>query len=200
MASAGSYRGLRVLHLLAGLVATPALLVYSLTALQLTLPPLGPRTDDVQRTLQLEAHLANANASPQARLAALRRQGVDGALTHAAYGPGGELSLTLVAGAARHEVAIDGQGRARVSTERGGLLARFRNLHFVSARHGGADGLGLWARLALVTGIALLCLVVTGLLLWLRRPAERRLGAALLVGNLLWGALAVAALITQGAP
>lgn len=192
MPAPGAYRRLRLLHLLAGLLATPALLVYAISALQLTLPPLGPRTTETQADFKLDDP-----RDAMAVLGQLRQRGIEGALTHAAYGPGGELSITLVAGAARHEVSVGADGQARVATDRGGALARLRNLHFVSGRHRDAAGMGLWAQLSWLSGVALLVLAGTGLPMWLRRPAERRLGLALLLGNLLWAGVAVTALLAQ---
>lgn len=184
------YRRFRTLHVIAGLLAAPTLLAYAVTAFQLTVPPLGPSTVESQRELRLPA-----TDDVLGQVAALRAQGIGGALTHAAMDGTGAITLELVEGGLRHEAVVQADGRTLVTTARGGTLARIRNLHFVSGRHRDAVGMRWWAHLSWISGVALLVLVASGVTLWLRRPAERRLGIALLVGNLLWCAAALLSLL-----
>ncbi len=69
----------------------------------------------------------------------------------------------------------------------GPILGMLNDLHHTYGLWEGPWSARLWGGLAAVTSSALLVLAGTGVLMWWRRPRERRLGLVVIGASLLWG-------------
>lgn len=176
------YRSLRTLHLCLGLLALPALLVYGLSAIQFTLalkpdPPARAR----QVPLRADPHDLVSSVDELAT-----RHGVKGAIVFGRADQSGA-QLELYRGSTVHRVHLTPDGVAEVETRRGGPVGLFTGMHVVAGLEHADPPSRAWAVVSLVSGLSLLLLTLTGLVLWLQRPRERRLGLAFVLLNLAWG-------------
>jgi hypothetical protein len=174
------YKWLREIHLIAGLLALPMLLMYGVSAVELSHPQLF-RSAPVTRSFTVDV---GAASDPDAILDDLSaRAGIEGEVLDIRR-QGDSLHLTLERLATRYEIVLDATGKARVEERTGGVMHLLNRIHHVAGVWHRVGVIDLWGVWVIVASLALGGVAVTGVWMWTRRPAERRLGLIFVVASL----------------
>lgn len=177
------YNPLRALHITLGLLATPAFVIYLVSTAQFIFPSLRPyRARDVQTlTLQCPPQDVLACADELAR-----EHGIEGGVITTRHSRGVTFA-EIVHGARVHDVEIAADGQAKVTTSDGGKRDMFVGMHAAAGLWHDHGPTRFWGYLVLMSGASMLLLIVSGVLMWLKRPKERRLGLVFIGVTFLWG-------------
>jgi hypothetical protein len=192
------YATIRNLHLLFASIALPFLLMYGISAVQMShddwfrLKPIV-----TERTLALPAGRDDARAI--AREVMERLPSARGELQSIQTTPSG-VSLRLYLPGTLHEVRYErATGATRVKTSATGVMGMLNRLHHAAGLPRGTTALNLWgAAVAIVSGLLLL-VGATGVWMWFLRRTERVTGIVLLALNLTF-ALTLIVLIRRAGP
>lgn len=192
------YSTLRTVHLVLASLALPFLLMYALSAVQMSHEGWFDLTPSVrERPLSLTADLLDARAigrevmerMPEARGELLSIQSMPDGTT-----------LRIVIPGTMHEVRYTrASGATTVKTHVGGVMALVNRLHHNAGLKRQVTLLNVWGWTVAIVSFALVLIGGTGLWMWFVRRTERRLGAVLLAVNLTC-AIALIVLIRQGGP
>jgi hypothetical protein len=172
------YRTIRSVHLCAGLFALVFLIVYAISAVQMT----------HGKWLRMESHTADqtialAPGMTDAREAArdmARRYGVSGELTGIRVSAGALAFRVLRPGMVWQADYTSSTGATRLRTTDTGLLGALNRIHQMRGLWHEWNAYNVWAMVLALAGVAILTLGATGVYLWWRTNHDRRLGGAVL--------------------
>jgi len=191
-----SYPVLRRIHLLAGLFAAAMLLMYGVSAVQMS-HPAWVKLRPAVREWRVGIPPALGSAREVAR--ALHQRGVRGELSGVNATTDG-WSLTIGLPGTEHRVAYHREtGAADIKTSTRSFLGVLNRLHHAAGWWHESMRMKAWAGLVAAASVALLLMGATGLWMWFARRQDRFAGAILLAANLVF-AFTVLALLRQAGP
>ncbi len=177
------YKTLRSVHLLLASACLPFLVLYGLSAVQMAHGSwftMKPSVRDSALSLPPGLTDARVVAAEVTRRAPAAR----GELTGIKAGAD-DLTLRLVLPGTVHEVRYQRtSGETRLKTSVGGTMAMLNRLHHAAGLWHEPLALRLWGWVVGVVSAALMVTGATGIWMWFARRSERRLGAVLLLLNL----------------
>lgn len=183
-----SYRVLRDLHLALAAFLAPFVLLYVVSALQMAHPRLGQRVPFTKQTWETTLPGATQLASPEAVLDALRAShDLRGELLESAHA-GGTTTLRVARPGRRYTIEVEAATRlAKVSEEISSATFLLNRLHHASGLGNREPAANAWGVAVLLVCVGLVALVASGILMWLERPKERRVGLAIFATSLVLG-------------
>jgi hypothetical protein len=173
------YRAVRGVHLCAGLFALVFLVVYAISALQMTHGEwvhMDSRT--TERSVALSAGLSDARAAA-AELA--RRERISGELTAIRVTPGKLAFRILRPGMVWQTDYAAATGATRLRITDTGTLGALNRIHQMRGVWHTWVAYNIWAALLALVGCAILTLGSTGLYLWWKTNRDRRVTGAIFV-------------------
>lgn len=179
------YTTLRALHLFLASFSLPFLLMYGVSAVQMTHNEWFQLSPEVRETrVSLIAGLTDARAV--AREVLQHGGDVEGELTGVQSVPTGH-TFRLVLPGTVHEIRYDRlTGATTIKTSVAGTLGMLNRLHHAAGFWHEPPVMKAWAVVVLIVSEALLVLGATGISMWFLRRSERAIGAVLLSINLLF--------------
>ena len=192
------YSTVRTLHLLLASIALPFLLMYALSAVQMSHNGWFDMKPSVtERTLALPP--AQDDARVIARAVMEQAPAARGELQNVQSTPAG-LNLRLVIPGTVHEVRYTrATGSTLLRTSIGGRMVMLNRLHHAAGFGHGVLPLDVWGAAVAVVSLVLLLVGATGLWMWFLRRSERATGIVLLAVNLVF-ALTLFVLIRRAGP
>lgn len=192
------YSTIRNLHLLFASIALPFLLMYGISAVQMSHDDwFNVRPVVSEQTLALTA--ARDDARAVAREVMERLPSARGELQSIQTTPSG-INLRLYLPGTLHEVRYErATGATHVRLSATGVLGMLNRLHHAVGLPRGVTSLNVWGAAVAIVSFVLLLVGATGVWMWFLRRTERRLGAVLLGVNLAF-ALVLIVLIRRGGP
>ncbi len=192
------YQLVRNIHLLLASFSLPFLLMYGVSAVQMSHNAwftLRPAVHE--REVSLTPHQSDARAV--AREIMEREPAVRGELNNIQATPAG-LVLRVVLPGTVHEVQYDrASGKTRLRTSVAGVLGMLNRLHHAAGLWHEPVSLKVWATAVAVVSLSLLLVGASGIYMWFTRRPERRIGLILLGANALI-AIAMLTLMRSGGP
>lgn len=174
---------MRWLHLISGLFCTAFLLMYGLSAVQMSHPswiPVHTTTSEQQISLSNGA----ADTPRSLGLALMREHGVRGELRTITQRPDG-FSLQIMRPGTTYEVNYRrGESTVSIRTTVESLFGILEGIHVTGGVTHDFWLLDLWGVFVALTSLGLFVLGATGLVLWFRIHTERLIGGAILAGGL----------------
>jgi hypothetical protein len=192
------YQTIRNIHLLLASCSLPFLVMYGVSAVQMSHNSWFQMKPAVQeRDFQLQAGQSDARAV--ARDVMDRESSIKGEITNVQANAAG-LSLRIVVPGTVHEVKYNpASGNAHVRTNIAGVMGMLNRLHHWAGFYHEPVPMKLWAGAVAIASAALLLLGATGLYMWFTRRPERRIGVALLAINLAF-AVTIMLLLRRNGP
>jgi len=192
------YSTIRNLHLLFASIALPFLLMYGLSAVQMSHDDwFKLRPIVTERALALTAGRDDARAI--AREVMERLPSARGELQGIQATPSGS-SLRLYLPGTLHEVRYErATGATRVRTSATGVMGMLNRLHHAAGLPRELTSLNLWGAAVAIVSVLLLLVGATGVWMWFLRRTERVTGIVLLLVNLAF-ALTLIVLIRRAGP
>jgi hypothetical protein len=173
------YKAIRNLHLSLASFSLPFLLMYGVSAVQMSHGSWFPsRTTVVERQLTLTPGQRDARAI--ARELMDREPSVRGEL-NTVQPAAAAVNLRIVRPGTVHDVQYDpASGATRLKTSVAGAIGMLNRLHHAAGLYHELPSLKLWAIAVGVVSAALVLLGATGIYMWFTRLPERRVGLVLL--------------------
>jgi hypothetical protein len=191
------YKTLRTIHLLLASFSLPFLVMYSVSAVQMTHSTWFNMKPSV-REQQLGLAPAVTDARAVAREVMERDATVRGELT-AIQSTAAAHSLRIVLPGTVHEVKYDrATGATTIKTSVAGVMGMLNRLHHAAGYWHEPASLKAWALFVLVVSFALLLMGITGLTMWFIRRTERVTGAVLLLINAVFVVTVLVLMRVQG--
>ena len=192
------YSTLRNVHLSFASLALPFLLMYGISAVQMS----HNRWFDMKPAVT-EQTLMLPSGIPEARRIARevmdRVPSARGELQNIQYTDQGVVLRVVVPGTV-HEVRYAmATGATTLKTSVGGVMVMLNRLHHMAGLSHDVTWLNVWGWAVAIVSSALVLIGATGLWMWFLRRTERVLGAVLLAVNLTF-ALVLIVLIRRGGP
>ena len=191
------YRTFRTIHLLLASFSLPFLLMYAVSAVQMT----HSEWFDLKPTIH-EDTLPLAPGLDGARMVARdvmeRRSSVRGELSAIQTSPTGSTFRIVVPGTVHEIKYVRATGTTTIKTSIAGVMGMLNRLHHAAGFWHEPLDLKMWAVLVFIVSVALLLLGATGLCMWFVRRTERRAGAVLLAVNLLFVVILLVTMRGQG--
>jgi hypothetical protein len=177
-----NYSSLRTIHLLCGVFAVPALVMYGVSAVQMAHTKwfhMKPVVTEVEMPMRpgysdgrLLAHDVMASRNIRGEIASVKQT------------KGGFEVRVTVPGTV-HEIRYEGtSGRVRLKTSVAGFMGMMNRLHHAAGLRHEYVPLRLWGIFCGLVSLAILGLGVTGIWMWWLRKQERLWGLVLLSANL----------------
>ena len=192
------YKTIRNLHLLFASFSLPFLIMYGVSAVQMSHSSwfqLKPAVHE--RSMSLAAGQADARAL--ARDIMDRDRTVRGEVANVQANQSA-INLRIVVPGTVHEVKYDrASGTAQVKTSVAGVMGMLNRLHHWAGLWHEPASMKVWAVAVAIVSAALLFMGVTGLYMWFTRRPERRIGLVLLGINVVF-ALAIITLLRRAGP
>jgi hypothetical protein len=192
------YTIIRNIHLLLASFSLPFLIMYGVSAVQMshsTWFQMKPAV--VEREMPLAA--GESDARVVAREIMSRQPAMKGELTNVQASASG-LTLRMVVPGTVHEVRYDrASGVARIKTSVAGAMGMLNRLHHWAGFWHEPTSMKAWAVFVGVVSLGLLLLGASGIYMWFTRRPERRIGIALLTVNLIF-AITILALLRSAGP
>ena len=192
------YSTIRSVHLFLASIALPFLLMYGLSAVQMThngwfdmKPVVTEQTLSLPKNLTEPRWIAHEvmDRAPAAR----------GELQNIQYTNQG-ITLRIVVPGTVHEVRYTpATGATTLKTSVAGVMGMLNRLHHAAGLAHDVTSLNMWGWAVAVVSLALVLVGATGLWMWFLRRTERVLGAVLLAINLTF-ALVLIVLIRRAGP
>jgi hypothetical protein len=180
------YTLIRNIHLLLASFSLPFLLMYALSAVQMShnswfhLAPAVHERDVALPTGQTDAR-------ELARQVMDRERGIRGELNNVRTTASG-FNLSIVLPGTVHEVQYDrSSGNAHVKTSVAGFMGMLNRLHHAYGMWHEPAAMNAWGLVVAAVSLALLILGASGIYMWFTRRPERRIGFVLLAVNLTVG-------------
>ncbi|MEO8128387.1 MAG: hypothetical protein ABJF23_26780 [Bryobacteraceae bacterium] len=178
------YPSLRTIHLLCGVFAAPALLLYGISAVQMAHNKwftMKPSVTEIQ--LPMRPGLTDGRQMAQEVMGG---RGIRGDITSVRKTPAGLEARVTVPGTV-HEIRYESvTGQVAVKTSVAGFMGMLNRLHHAAGLSHEYVPLRLWGVLAALVSLAILGLGATGIWMWWLRKQERRWGLILLTANLMY--------------
>ena len=192
------YATIRNIHLLLASLSLPFLLMYGVSAVQMSHSKWFQMKPAVhERDLALAAGQDDARAV--ARDVMDRDAGIKGEITNVQSNSTG-VALRIVVPGTVHEVKYDrASGATHVKTSVAGVMGMLNRLHHWAGFWHEPQSMKVWALAVAIVSGALLLLGATGIYMWFTRRPERRIGLALLALNVAFAA-AVIILMRRAGP
>jgi hypothetical protein len=191
------YPKLRTIHLLSGVFAIPALLMYGLSAVQMahtkwfTMKP---------RVLSADVVLSPGYSDGRllARDIMAARPEIRGELNSIQTTAAG-LDLRIVVPGTVHEIHYDrATGTARVRTSIAGFMGMLNRLHHAAGLWPQFAALKIWGLFVGLVSLATVTLGATGIWMWWLRRQERKWGLLLILANLAFSLAVLIAIRSAG--
>jgi hypothetical protein len=191
------YKAIRNTHLLLASFSLPFLIMYGVSAVQMshsTWFPMQPEVHDRQLALTPDQTDARAIARD-----VMERDGtVRGEVTNIQTS-GSAVNLRIVVPGTVHDVKYDRRsGTAQVRTSVAGVMGMLNRLHHWAGFWHEPAAMKVWAAAVAVVSAALLLLGLSGLYMWFTRRPERRIGLALLAVNIVFAVIILSLLRRAG--
>jgi len=192
------YSAVRTVHLVLASIALPFLLMYGLSAVQMSHDGwFNMKPAVTERALSLTPGLDDARAI--ARDVMEHAPDARGELASIQATPSGT-SLRIVIPGTMHEVRYTrATGAATLKTNVGGVMVMLNRLHHAAGLSHTVTAINVWGALVAIVSCILIAVGLTGLWMWFLRRSERVLGVVLLGINLAF-ALVMIVLIRRGGP
>jgi hypothetical protein len=192
------YSTIRNLHLLLASIALPFLLMYGVSAVQMSHNGwFNMKPTVTEQALSLAAGLPEARDVARAVMA--RVPAAKGELLNVQSTAAG-VTLRIVVPGTVHEVRYTrATGATQLKTSTGGTMVMLNRLHHAAGFGHGVTALDLWGAAIAIVSVVLLLVGATGVWMWFLRRTERTTGALLLAINLAF-ALALIVLIRRAGP
>lgn len=191
------YKFIRNTHLLVASFSLPFLLMYGVSAVQMSHSSwFGMTPSVVERQLALSAGETDARAV--ARAVMTRQPDMTGELSNVQSNDTG-LTLRIVVPGTVHEVRYDRtSGVARIKTSVAGVMGMLNRLHHWAGFWHEPFSMKAWAVFVAIVSVGLLLLGASGVYMWFTRRPERRVGIALLAVNLVFAVTVLTLIRTAG--
>jgi hypothetical protein len=191
------YKTIRNIHLLFASAALPFLIMYSISAVQMSHASWFQMKPSVhERDIPLPPRDGDARAI--ARNVMERDRTITGEITNVQPNAQGVTFRIVVPGTV-HEVRYDRQsGVANVRTNIAGVMGMLNRLHHWAGFWHEPVSMKLWAIAVAIVSAAVLLVGGTGVCMWFTRRAERRMGIALLAFNLIFAVTLLSLLRVAG--
>jgi hypothetical protein len=192
------YKAIRNVHLLLASFSLPFLVMYGVSAVQMSHNGWFQMKPAVQ-----ERDLALAPAQTDARAIARdvmdRERSIKGEIANVQTNAAG-VSLRIVVPGTVHEVKYStASGNAHVKTSVAGVMGMLNRLHHWAGFYHEPVLMKVWASAVAIVSAALLIVGTTGIYMWFTRRPERRIGLVLLGVNVAF-ALAIIVLVRRSGP
>lgn len=192
------YQIIRNIHLLLASFSLPFLIMYGVSAVQMS-----HSTWFQMKPAVTEHELALAAGQTDARIVAHdimdHQQDVKGELSNVQTTDVG-LSLRIMVPGTVHEIRYDRtSGTARIKTSVAGVMGMLNRLHHWAGFWHEPLSMKAWAAFVAMASLGLLLLGASGIYMWFTRRPERRVGIALLAVNIVF-ALTVLTLLRAAGP
>lgn len=178
------YPFLRTVHLLCGVFAVPALLVYGISAVQMAHShwfTIKPSVTEIQMQLR-----PGYTSGRLVALEVMASRGMRGEISSVRTTPAG-FEVRVTRPGTLHEIRYDGaSGQVQVRSSVSGFMGMMNRLHHAAGLRHEYVPLQLWGILSGVVSLATLGLGVSGIWMWWLRKQERKWGIILLTANLLY--------------
>ena len=192
------YQIVRNLHLLFASFSLPFLVMYAVSAVQMS-HSTWFRTTPVVHERQLQVAVGQTDARAVAREIMASDSSIDGELGSIQPSDSG-IALRIVVPGTVHEIRYDrASGAAQVKTSVAGVIGMLNRLHHWAGFWHEPVSMKAWALAVAAVSTALLLLGATGIYMWFTRRPERRIGLVLLGVNLVF-AIAVLTLLRRAGP
>lgn len=192
------YRIVRNVHLLLASFSLPFLIMYGLSAVQMSHSTWFQMKRSVdERMVSLTVGQTEARAIGREIMD--RDPAVTGELTNIQPNDAG-VALRIVVPGTVHEVRYErASGLARIKTSVAGTMGMLNRLHHWAGFWHEPVSMKIWAAAVAVVSTALLLLGATGIYMWFTRRPERRIGLALLAINVVF-AITLLTLLRMSGP
>ena len=192
------YKIIRNVHLLLASFSLPFLIMYGVSAVQMS-----HSTWFQMKPAVVEREIPLATGQSDARLVAReimsRQPDMKGELSNVQTTASG-LTLRIVVPGTVHDVRYDrASGVARIKTSVAGAMGMLNRLHHWAGFWHEPLSMKAWAVFVAVVSMGLVLLGASGIYMWFTRRPERRLGIALLTVNLIF-AITVLTLLRAAGP
>jgi hypothetical protein len=178
------YRAIRNIHLCLGLFSVVFLLMYGISAVQMS-HTRWFRTAPV--VSQSEVRLAPGQDARAAAFELMATHNVRGELTQVRSHPAGAAFRVTWPGRVHEVVYTQATGIARVRTSTAGFIGMLNRLHHLAGLRHSYGLLNLWGFFVVLISVILIGLGFSGVYLWFKTYDERRVGGLLLAGSLGFG-------------
>jgi hypothetical protein len=179
------YKIVRTVHLLLASFSLPFLIMYGLSAVQMshsTWFHLKPAVEERQISLTV----GQTDGRAVARAIMDRERTVKGEITNIQPNDAG-MALRIVVPGTVHDVRYDrASGVARIKTSVAGTMGMLNRLHHWAGFWHEPVSMKVWAVAVAVVSAALMLLGASGIYMWFTRRPERRVGIALLAINVVF--------------
>lgn len=191
------YKTIRNIHLLLASFSLPFLVMYGISAVQMSHNGWFTMKPAVQeRDLTLLPGLTDARGIGRAVMD--RDPRVKGEITNVQVSPV-TVSLRIVVPGTVHDVKYDpASGSAHVKTSVAGVMGMLNRLHHWAGFYHEPAPMRVWAAAVALVSAALLLIGATGLYMWFTRRPERRIGLVLLTINVVFAVTVMIMLRRQG--
>lgn len=177
------YNTAKTLHLFFGVVITPFLLFYAISAVFIAHGFIDLSSSHIE---QNSIVLERVPKQQSELLDVLRSEyGIDGKLSSASRSDG-IWKLRIFHPGIHYKISIRPDGRAEVEKRIFNGVGFLKELHITSGLHGESSEYFWWATAVQVTGISLLGLLLSGLVMWFFRSMDRRGGLWFLSASTLY--------------
>ena len=192
------YKIVRNVHLLLGSFSLPFLIMYGLSAVQMSHSTWFQRKPLVEERL-VSLTVGQTEARAVVRELMARAPAVKGELTNVQPNGAG-VALRIVVPGTVHDVRYErASGVARIKTSVAGTMGMLNRLHHWAGFWHEPVSMKIWAVAVAVVSAALLLLGATGIYMWFTRRPERRIGLALLAINVVF-AITLLTLLRMSGP
>jgi hypothetical protein len=179
------YKTIRNIHLLLASFALPFLVMYGVSAVQMSHNGwFNMKPSVLERDITLPA--AEHDARTVGRELMDRDQSIKGEITNIQTTSAG-VSLRIVVPGTVHEMKYDAAtGTTHVRTSIAGVMGMLNRLHHWAGFYHEPTSMKLWAVAVAIVSAALLLVGATGVYMWFTRRPERRIGLVLLTMNVVF--------------
>jgi len=191
------YTIIRNIHLLVASFSLPFLIMYGISAVQMSHSSwFQVKPAVTEREVSLAP--GQADARTVSREIMNRQPGMKGELSNVQSTDAG-LTLRIVVPGTVREVRYDrASGVARIKTSTAGVMGMLNRLHHWAGFWHEPASMKTWAVFVAVVSLGLLIVGASGIYMWFTRRPERRIGMALLAVNLAFAITILTLLRTSG--
>lgn len=179
------YKAIRNIHLLLASFALPFLIMYGVSAVQMShnrwfnMKPAVHERDITLPAGETEPRTVGHDVMD-------RDVSIKGEITNVQTAPTG-ISLRIVVPGTVHEIKYDPvSGNTHVRTSVAGVMGMLNRLHHWAGFYHEPTSMKLWAVAVAIVSLALVFVGGTGVYMWFTRRPERRIGLALLTINVVF--------------
>ena len=191
------YKTIRNVHLLLASFSLPFLVMYGVSAVQMSHSPwfqMKPATHETQLTLARD----ETDARIIARTIMDRESSIRGEIGNVKANDTG-VTLRIVVPGTVHDVRYErATGVAQIKTSVSGTMGMLNRLHHWAGFWHEPITMKFWAAAVALVSAALILLGATGVYMWFTRRTERRIGFTLLAVNLVIAIVLLASMRSAG--